>query len=282
MLLPPDSHAHTEWSWDAQYGSMEQACAQAVSIGLPAIAFTEHVDHTIWKASLAGLATVPEDHPVAVLADSTGRVVPPPFDVAGYLGSIERCRNKFPELRVLTGLELGEPHWHREAVERVLSQGDFDRVLGSLHSLRDGDRFQEPHDLNTHRDPHEVMRSYLLEVADLVTQSESFAVLAHIDYPVRSWPAQLGPFDPVLFEGEFRHALRATARSGKALEINTVVPLHDKIVRWWHDEGGQAVSFGSDAHDPLTIARGFANAAAMAEASGYRPARDPLALWTRH
>ena len=65
------------------------------------------------------------------------------------------------------------------------------------------------------------------------------------------------------------------------MEINKVVPLHEIVVRWWHEEGGEAVSFGSDAHDPFKIAGGFADAAAMAEASGFRPMPDPLALWGR-
>jgi histidinol phosphatase-like PHP family hydrolase len=50
---------------------------------------------------------------------------------------------------------------------------------------------------------------------------------SHIDYPVRYRPTgQAGPFDPEAFEEKFRHALRATARSGRALEINTRLPLH--------------------------------------------------------
>lgn len=281
MALPSDNHVHSEWSWDAQSGSMERSCAQAIRIGLPSIAFTEHVDHTVWTASVEGLATVPADHPVALLADPTGQVTPPAFDSTGYFLAIEHCREKFPGMRILSGLELGEPHWHEDAVRNVLSRGKFDRVLGSLHCLPDRGRFQEPNDLITHRDPHEVMRTYLLEIAHLVAQSDSFGVLAHIDYPVRSWPGHLGPFDPAVFEDEFRHALRATSQAGKALEINTVVPLHDSIARWWHEEGGEAVSFGSDAHEPLAVARGFSNAAAMAEACGFRPDRDPLELWHR-
>jgi histidinol-phosphatase (PHP family) len=60
-----------------------------------------------------------------------------------------------------------------------------------------------------------------------------------------------------------------------------VVPLSPTVLRWWHDEGGDAVSFGSDAHDPDTVARGFGTAAAMAEAAGFRPPNDPLRFWTR-
>lgn len=87
----------------------------------------------------------------------------------------------------------------------MLALGEFDRVLGSLHCLPDGDLFQEPNDLIGRRNSDEVVRTYLLEVANLVSQSETFSVLAHIDYyTVRSWPARLGPFDPKAFEDEFR------------------------------------------------------------------------------
>lgn len=37
-MLPPDGHIHSEWSWDAVVGSMEQSCARAVELGLPSIA----------------------------------------------------------------------------------------------------------------------------------------------------------------------------------------------------------------------------------------------------
>ena len=43
MPLPPDSHVHTEWSWDGK-GSMERCCERAIEVGLPALAFTEHAD----------------------------------------------------------------------------------------------------------------------------------------------------------------------------------------------------------------------------------------------
>lgn len=282
MHLPSDSHVHSEWSWDAQLGSVVQACSEAVRWGLPAIAFTEHLDHTVWTIELDGLGGLPPPDPsVAVFPDAEGRITPPALDVPGYLEAIDRCRSAFPELRVLSGLEVGEPHWHAEAVRTVLEQGPFDLVLGSLHCLPDRDRFQEPGDLYLHRDARQVVRDYLAEVARLVATGEGFAVLAHIDYPVRDWPGELGPFDATAFEEEFRQALRATAEAGRILEINTVVPLQATIVRWWYDEGGQAVTFGSDAHEPAVVARGFAEAAALAEACGFRPIADLVEPWRR-
>lgn len=279
VSIPSDSHVHSEWSWDAPLGSMEQSCVRAVEIGLPAIAFTEHVDHTAWRIALDGPYVM--DH-LTALADQGGILRPPPFNVTGYLAAIERCRERFPRLRILSGLEMGEPHRHADACANLLSAGPFDRVLGSLHSLPDGDAYAEPWGIYPHRDAYEVVREYLAELAKMVAECDTFSALAHIDYPVRSWPAdRLGPFDPTAFEDEFRHALRTTAQSGRALEINTRLPLHATILAWWHEEGGDAITFGSDAHLPSLVGHGFAEAAHMAEAHGFRPGANPYDLWGR-
>ena len=279
MSLPCDSHVHSEWSWDTPVGDMEGSCARAVEIGLSAIAFTEHLDHTVWRIALEGPYVM--DHLTAI-AGPDGLLTPPVFDAAGYLAAIEHCRDRFPQLRILSGLEMGEPHRHAEQCSRVLAAGRFDRVLGSLHTLPDRGTFAEPWGIYPHRDAHEVVREYLAGVATMMSTSGMFSVLAHIDYPVRSWPAErAGPFDPSAFEEEFRYALRATARSGRALELNTRLPLHATILTWWHEEGGDAVTFGSDAHLPPFVAHGFTEAAQMAEAHGFRPGPNPHDLWGR-
>jgi histidinol-phosphatase (PHP family) len=277
-MLPSDSHVHSEWSWDAVDGSMERTCAHAVELGLPAIAFTEHVDHTVWTVDHASLAW--SEH-LRSLATSERVLTPPVFDASGYLQAIERCRDLFPDLRILSGLELGEPHWHADAAAALLATGRFDRVLGSLHCLPDGDGFSEPAGLYESRDAAEVVRRYLAELVTLVTGSDSFSVLAHIDYPARSWPSEAGPFDLGAFEEEFRHALRATARAGRVLEINTRRPLQPVLLRWWHEEGGGAITFGSDAHEPAGVARRFREAVHLAEAHGFRPGRDAFEPWAR-
>lgn len=281
MTLPADSHVHSEWSWDAPTGSMERSCAKAVDLGLPAIAFTEHLDHTVWTVALDGPHA--SDH-LAALSTPEGQLTPPRFDASGYLEAIEECRERFPELRILSGLEIGEPHWHAAAIAKVLVTGRFDRVLGYLHCLQlsGGDRLAEPPGLYEDREAAEVVQAYVTEVARLVSESDAFSVLAHIDYPIRYWPQETaGPFDLSVFEEEFRFALRATADSGRALEISTRIPLHATILRWWREEGGDAVTFGSDAHEPSAIARGFRESAQMAEAHGFRPGPNPYDLWGR-
>jgi histidinol-phosphatase (PHP family) len=51
------------------------------------------------------------------------------------------------------------------------------------------------------------------------------------------------------------------------------------LLRWWREEGGTALSFGSDAHLPGYVGERFREAAGRAEAAGFRPGRDPFDFW---
>ncbi|WP_424531652.1 PHP domain-containing protein [Sphaerisporangium viridialbum] len=276
MTLPADDHVHSEWSWDALAGSMERTCERAVEIGLPSVAFTEHADFTPW--------TLREDTPIpdawqVLVSDQV--LTAPEIDLDGYQESLRRCRDRFKGLRILSGVELSEPHRHGPRAGELLARGRFDRVLGSVHSLSIEGGFAEIADLYPVRAAAAVVRAYLAEAGRMVEEFGDFEVLAHIDYPVRYWPAGAGPFDPAAFEDDYRAVLRALARSGRALEVNTRVPLHPQIVRWWFQEGGPAITFASDAHDPFSLAHGFAEATAMAGSCGFRPGAHPDDFWTR-
>jgi histidinol-phosphatase (PHP family) len=50
-------------------------------------------------------------------------------------------------------------------------------------------------------------------------------------------------------------------------------------MRWWREEGGTAVSFGSDAHLPNRVGDRFKLAVDIVEAAGFRPGRDPYDFW---
>ena len=277
-MLPPDGHVHTEWSWDATAGSMERSCARAVALGLPSIAFTEHADFTAWVVDPEVRARMQAATAARLLPD--GRFRPPPLDAPAYLACVQRCRELFPGLRILSGTELGEPHWHEERVRALLGTGTFDRVLGSVHSLElAGTRIVDF--LFDRAEPADLVKAYLAEALRMVKSAAPFAVLAHIDYPLRHWPKEAGPFDPFLFEDEYRTVLAALAGSGRALEANATVPLPPVIMRWWYEAGGEALVFGSDAHDPPAVARRFAELAAAAEAAGFHPGRHPHDFWRR-
>ena len=74
----------------------------------------------------------------------------------------------------------------------------------------------------------------------------------------------------------------AQASSGRVLEVNTRSPLvSSDLVRWWHEEGGGAVSFGSDAHQAYRVGPRFDVAVEIVEAAGFRPGRDRYDYWRR-
>jgi histidinol-phosphatase (PHP family) len=257
---------------------MEGTCARAVDIGLPAVAFTEHADHASWAVLESDFAG--HEHLREFVAPD-GMLTPPELDLDGYLECLQRCREQFPGLRIISGVELGEPHWHGAAATKLLDAGQFDLALGSLHGLLVNDEFSEMPNLYRTRNAADVIRAYLTEVACLIEMSDAFSVLAHVDYPIRYWPTEEGPFNPDAFEDEFRHVLTLLADSGRTLEVNTRAQPHAEIVRWWREAGGESITFGSDAHTPEALAQSFAEAASLAEAHGFRPGRDVYDFWTR-
>jgi histidinol-phosphatase (PHP family) len=78
-----------------------------------------------------------------------------------------------------------------------------------------------------------------------------------------------------------RAVLAALAGTGRVLAVNTRRDPEPELLRWWREAGGTAVSFGSDAHRPAMVAAGFAEAATVAEAAGFRPGRHPFDHWVR-
>ena len=265
MPLPPDLHVHTEWSWDAPLGHMERSCERALEIGLPGIAFTEHAD---W-------VTIHDGQHV--------------LDIAGYHEAIERCRAQFKNLRILSGVELGEPHWFPDQTRDVLAAGPLDRVLGSIHCVHIGDDTVDASQFRLRPADEQpgAIREYFRETLAMIESGEPFETLAHLDYPKRYWPDDLQPYREQDYEDEIRAILTAAQRRGLVLEANTTRGEEGKlspgliVLRWWYEIGGEAVSFGSDAHQPDNVAGGFGLATQVVAAAGFKPAPDPMSLWRR-
>ncbi len=135
-------------------------------------------------------------------------------DLDGYFDSIERCRAKFSGLRILTGIELGEPHWFPDEAAAVLAAGPLDQVLGSIHCIRldggmlDASQFRKKEDI----DFPAAVREYFRELLAMVDSGQAFETLAHLDYPKRYWLDGAAPYEEKDYEAEIRAILRAAAQ----------------------------------------------------------------------
>jgi histidinol-phosphatase (PHP family) len=252
---------------------MRATCARAVQIGLRSLAFTEHADFTPWQL-----------HDAEVPPGVRGRVSPggtflgEPLDVEGYLECLEGCRRQFPELRILSGVELSEPHWHPAGTADLLACADFDPCLGSVHALPD--LRAEPVDSHAYVEvvqayeqgpPIDIVRAYLIEVAALAASDQPFTVLAHLNYPLRFWPVTAPGPRPEELEDEHGQRWKRWRHPGGHWKMNTNLPLAPRILQWWREAGGETLSFGSDAHEPDRLAREFHDTAAMVAAHGSVP-----------
>jgi histidinol-phosphatase (PHP family) len=272
--VPADDHVHSEFSYDTgPSASMRAACERALALGIPSISFTEHLEFT---------QALPGDAIDTAQISSAYGGRRSSLDVDGYLAAIEECRDRFPSLRVLTGLESGQPHLFEASEAAVLAGGQFDRVLGSSHALLHDGMLVEISTLFPLMPVEDVVRLYFAEVLAVVESSSPFQILAHVDFVGRYLPRWSGPYEDTVYEPEYREVFAALASSGRALEINTKSQLTTvEQLRWWYDAGGPAVSFGSDAHEPWVVGAGFADAVAMAEAAGFRPGKHPVDWWLR-
>lgn len=263
-MVDTDLHVHSEWSWDAPRGAMAASCRQALDLGLKAVSFTDHADYSQLSQGAR-------------------------LDVEGYLESVERCRREFPGLAIMTGVELGEPHRFRAEAEDVLARGDFDLVLGSVHSVIVDGQVLEVSELDDDQaiGPAALVRSYCEEIVQLIEGPVPFEVLTHFEYHRRFWPQSWPPYRSQDHRESIEQVLRAAARRGLVLEFNTTRggdPDHalcpgPEVLTWWREAGGKAISFGSDAHDPTKLAAGFGRAAGLADRVGFTPSQARVGIW---
>jgi len=249
-VLAPDYHIHTRFSCDSQAQMMEM-CRAAIDAGLQEIGFSEHFDL----------------HP----RDPCRQF----FQADQWWQELERCREEFrPGLTLRAGVELSEPHRHRNQMHAILSQYPWDYVLGALHYVDDDLIFDAAY---FERPQHRAYSDYFEELLRMA-QDGPFDVLAHMDIVKRYGCEHYGSYDPKRWEEPIRQVLAVLTHTGKGLEINTITlrrPIGEltpelPILRWFYEMGGRWVTFGSDAHQPEHVGYGFAKALRSLHRAGFQ------------
>ncbi len=258
-----DNHTHSYFSTDSRM-DIRDAVRSAYERGLKGIVFTDHIDYDPPAGLTPYLFNVPPQQ----------EALEKEIEELGLNGR----GGKYGDFCLLKGVEIGLQDISLGKIQELLAKHKFDCIIGSLH-LIDG---QDPY-LGQYYKPYDYFYAYshYLDVfGQLIEQMPDFDILGHYDYIARypSYPQacityrEFGEYlDPIL---------SFLVRNGKTLEINTKtyktsrsgrkVELDIEVLKRFRELGGEAISFGSDAHDISRVGDNFDWACEMARAAGLR------------
>jgi len=246
----PDYHVHSCFS-DGHDG-LEACVERALELGLAELGFADHLaPRCVGEMGYYGLDQARLEE---------------------YVKAVHKTASRYPELRLLCGLEVDFLPEAMEEVEAVLGAYPFDYALCSVHFV-DGFAFNEAANRSSPgwQDPDFVYRRYWVTLSE-AAQSGLFDAVAHLDLPKR-WGHRPGE-DLGALEDE---ALGAIAAAAMAIEINTAGLDRHPVAEMYPAASllrrartaGVALTFGSDAHRATEVGSHFTEARDWARAAGY-------------
>ncbi len=259
-----DLHMHTWLSIDGSE-SVGALCEAALRQGLGAIALTDHWDGFPPGVRDAGFAP----H----FMDSRDFWA---LHGEKLLPKIEEARERYAgRLRILYGVDLGQPQLDPVQTRAFLDAHRFDFVLASEHLNGDS---KDYYTLDyTQVDIDALMREcFELELA--VVRSGTADAIAHIDQPVRLMRGMAFDIGLTAYREQIAELLREmAARALHSRSTRTACATGTAASRrrsgcspLFRDLGGELVTTGSDAHRASDVGAGIREAKALAEACGLR------------
>ncbi len=257
--LPFDGHVHTSLSPDSDV-AIDAYARQAVELGIPEIAITDHVDFD-HRAPAYAYTTFEERR--RIVRDAAHRWAP--------LG-----------LAIRFGVELTYERAWEDAVRHHVRQNSYDFVIGSVHVGADSPYLAGRVEAwIAGKSLPEIVAPYYQEV-EAAARSELFDAIGHIDFVKRYLAPHVTAADLAAAPELLEPVLRALVESGTALEINTsglrqaageTYPSPAMVARY-RELGGSRVTVGSDAHVAHHFAWALSDGYAAAEAAGLRPSLE--------
>ena len=260
-----DCHTHTAVSPDAE-GDTLSSYRQAVSLGLKALAITEHVE--------ANRPEGPENYTTVHTSDEHYFYNRDIFHKSMET-DMQVLKQTSGDTVFINGTELGQPTHNFDFADEVVSDERLDFVIGSMHELKGRDDFAF---LDYKKeDPDRILTEYFEEILAMCKWGK-FDVLGHLTYPLRYICGEQGiPVDISKHESIIRDIFIEIAAMDKGIEINTsglrqdygkTFPDYD-LVKLYRECGGQIISLGSDAHKTADIGKGIREGMEIAKAAGF-------------
>lgn len=256
-MIRADYHLHSSFSGDST-APMEEMILKGIQLGLTHMCFTEHMDMDFPCSDPS------EEGMFELNTDS-------------YLYELAGLKEKYAsQIQLLFGVELGvQPHLRRE-LSLYAKSYDFDFIIASSHLCNGKDPYYPS--FYEGRSDEEAYREYFLSILDNLRGFTNFDVYGHLDYVVRYGKHKDADYCYDKYQDIFDRILETILEKEKGLEINTgaigygLKELNPctELLRRYRKLGGEIITIGSDAHDPLAVARGFDRAAQILTDCGFR------------
>ena len=261
-----DCHCHSQWSFDGSE-TVEDMCKQAIALGIDVLTITDHCEVNGW--------TTP-DH--SEFGDFSKLI---PQSVIHLKQAQEKYKGK---LKLLRGIELGQPVQDLKSADIALAVDDFDFILASVHNVRDTEDFYWLK--YTQSFAEEILYTYFNEVLEVV-QWNKFDSLAHLTYPLRyivgdnKINIDINKYLPTI-----EKIFTTLINNEKALEVNTSgyrqaigVTMPDvKLLEMYKNLGGKYITIGSDAHKIEDLGKGINKGLSMLKEIGF----DNITYFEKH
>ena len=236
-------HSHTNHSIDGK-ASPDEMVARAHELGIGIYDISDHCDVNrdaelhCYERSLASITDA-----LRLKAEYSGR------------------------MKVLAGIEVGNPHWDPVLAERCIAIPGIDCVIGSVHRIKHDGEVLVTSTADFASMSPELLRDLNIKYfEDILLMLDTLHpdILAHPTYMFRYMvnhchvDASVADYKP--YVDAFLHRMIA---DGTALELNTSIvadhiePYDVFVLERYFELGGRLITLGSDAHRPDRIANGF-------------------------
>ena len=253
-------HLHNQYSSDGR-GTTEEVCDSALESGFQEICLTNHAEILDPKTN----------DWVVDLVEARDR-----FEQLQQ--EIERTQPRYPDLRILLGVEVEfRPEWV-ESLDALIDSVDFDLVLGSVHVV-DGHQVSGGVNVGAYFRENDATTAYrrYFEVVDEMVEWGAFDIVSHLDLVKRFGVKYFGPFDPRPLESRIRALLGKIADRGLGIEVNTSGAVQAprepypglSVLRWARETGISTVTIGTDSHVPPSIDQGWESGARLLRQAGF-------------
>lgn len=247
-----DTHTHCYHSQDSRAPARDMI-EGAIAKGLQYIALTDHYD-----LDMLGFPQVPQ------------------IDLPRHFEELTILKEQYKgKIQLAIGIECGWAKDVQDDYARNLAPYKLDMTINSVHMIDGKDCYAEGYYDDLPMD--KCYDDYLNSVIDSLSAPYRFDSIGHLGYIMRKAPYP----DPIMkytqFGDKLDHILRTIIDKGVALEVNThtknlpirCLPTIEILTRY-REMGGELLTFGSDAHQPIRLADKYDETMERLKVLGYK------------